>query len=49
VAHAEKQEACQGDDRDETSENDDDSEDSQFLSVVETVEEDHTFSSSPGE
>ena len=49
MPEAEEQEACKGDDGDETCEYYDYRENCQFLRVVEAVEEDHAFSSSPGE
>lgn len=47
VPEAEEEEAAERDERDEAREDDDDREDREFLRIVETIEEDHTFSSPP--
>jgi len=47
VPEAEEEEAAERDERDETREDDDDCEDGEFLRIVETIEEDHAFSSPP--
>ena len=47
VPEAEEEEAAERDERDEDREDDDDREDGQFLCIVETIEEDHAFSSPP--
>ena len=47
MSESEEKEACKRNERHKAREDYDDCEDGQFLSIVETIEEDHAFSSPP--